>query len=191
MLPHLIISSSEKIMLLLDSLPARKFFLTLIRNAWWRNELNSFCAPALHFTDCSGNGPSGLLTDIDLFRKLRWSWMCVLRCIGEVWSILHFILGVKEQYVTICCPFCTWDYKAEPVLQKTCPQALLATVWALDGSERCSESASPCVNHLLICWLTHSFSQYLSSISTFGCGWGAAHSIVGVTRPLGSLRETT
>lgn len=174
---------------LLDSLPARKFFLTLIRNAWWTNGLNSFCAPALHLTDCSGNWSSGLLTDTDLFRKLHWSWMFVLQCTGEVWSILHSILGVKEQDVTVCSPLCKWDCKAEPALQKTCPQALLQWFGALDGSQRCSESASPCVNHLLSCWLTHSFSQYLPSISKYGWGGGTAHGIVGETRPLGSLRE--
>lgn len=120
--------------------------------------MNSFCAPALHLTDCSGDGPSGLLTDTDLFRKLHWSWMCVLRCIGEVGSILHGILGVKEQDVTICCPFCTWDYKAEPVLQQTCPQALLTTVWGSGWVRemfRVSESLRKPPAHLL----AHPFLQ--------------------------------
>lgn len=108
--------------------------------------------------------------------------MCVLQHIGEVCSVLHSILGMKEQDVIICCPLTTWDCEAEPALQ--------SSSWGLwMGPKTCSESATPCVNYLLICWLTYSFSQYLPSISKYRWGGGASHSIIGEIRPLGSLER--
>lgn len=65
-------------------------------------------------------------------------------------------------------PLCTWDCKAETALQEMCSQALLATVWALDGSIemfRVSQSLHKPPAHQLA---HHSFSQYSPASPAIG-----------------------
>lgn len=93
----------------------------------------------------------------------------LLQHIGEVCGVLLSIHGMKEQDVIISCPLIMWDCEAEQALQSSS-----LGLWT--GPETCSESATPCVNYLLLCWLTHPFSQYLPSVSKYR--WGGEHPTV-------------